>query len=35
MASYKELKEQFVTGHSGSDPLDILVVCLFLPVFFS
>jgi len=32
MASYKELKEQFVTGFSGSTKDEILAVCLFLPV---
>jgi phosphatidylinositol glycan class W len=29
---YKLQKEQFVTGFSGSNPLDVLLVCSFLPV---
>ncbi|CAG9320979.1 PIGW [Blepharisma stoltei] len=31
MASYKELKEWFVTGFNGSTQLDIIQVCMFLP----
>ena len=32
MASYKDLKEQFVTGYSGSNKFDIAEICSFLPV---
>jgi glucosaminylphosphatidylinositol acyltransferase len=32
MASYKDLKEQFVTGFSGSTKADIGLICCFLPV---
>lgn len=32
MASYKELKEQFVTGFTGSTKEDIAFVCFFMPV---
>lgn len=35
MASYKELKEQFVTGFSGSNPFDIGIVCFFVSVTFT